>query len=93
MKAYKVYPKIIQPNKEMIPNQKKNINLKKVKKTNKIPDVQIKRGIFQGDSLSSLLFIMTIDPLGRILTRMNAGYNLKTTKPSHYKPSFIYGCL
>ena len=42
----------------------------------KIPSVNIKRGIFQGDSLSPLLFILALDPLSRLLNNMNTGYNI-----------------
>ena len=33
----------------------------------KVPNVKIKRGIFQGDSLSPLLFCLAIDPLSKLL--------------------------
>ena len=41
-----------------------------------LPDVKIQRGIYQGDSLSPLLFCMTIDPLSKMLKSKNIGYNL-----------------
>ena len=41
-----------------------------------IPGVKIKRGIFQGDSLSPLLFCLTIDPLSKLLKKQNIGYNI-----------------
>ena len=39
-------------------------------------EVNIKRGIFQGDSLSPLLFVMSLIPLTLVLRKVRAGYDL-----------------
>ena len=39
-----------------------------------IGEVEIKRGIFQGDTLSPLLFIMVLIPLSMVLKEMDCGY-------------------
>ena len=39
--------------------------------------VNIRRGVFQGDSLSQLLFIVAMIPVTRVLERMEVGYQLK----------------
>ena len=39
-----------------------------------IGEVNVKRGIFQGDSLSSLLFVLSIVPLSLIFRKVNASY-------------------
>lgn len=41
-----------------------------------IGEVNISRGIFQGDALSPLLFVVTLIPLTRILQKTKCGYNL-----------------
>ena len=51
---------------------------------NALGTVNIKRGIFQGDSLSPLLFVMTLVPLTLTLRRMRAGYCFKNlTRINH----------
>ena len=37
-------------------------------------EVDVKRGIFQGDSLSPLLFALSMVPLSLILRKINASY-------------------
>ena len=39
-------------------------------------DVNIRRGIFQGDSLSPLLFVLSLIPLTLVLRKVKAGYGL-----------------
>ena len=38
--------------------------------------INIQRGIFQGDDLSSLLFVIGLIPLSHTLRKVNAGYQL-----------------
>ena len=43
----------------------------------RLAEVNIRRGIFQGDSLYPLLFIVAMIPMTRVLERMKVGYQLK----------------
>ena len=43
----------------------------------RLTEVSIRRGIFQGVSLSPLLFIVAMIPMTRVLERMEVGYQLK----------------
>ena len=42
----------------------------------RLADVQIKRGIFQGDSLSPILFLLALIHLSTILNKAKEGYSL-----------------
>ena len=55
-----------------------------------MPDVKIKRGIFQGDSLSPLLFCLTIDPLSKQLKSKNIGYNVVKIRGDNVVKQVIY---
>ena len=45
-----------------------------------IGEVRIRRGIFQGDVLSPLLFVVSMIPLTRILRKANTGYEFSASK-------------
>ena len=42
----------------------------------KLAEAKIQRGIFQGDALSPLLFLIAMMPLNHILRKCTAGYKL-----------------
>ena len=45
-----------------------------------LSEVEIKRGIFQGDSLSPLVFVLALIPLGVILRKAKATYEFSESK-------------
>ena len=48
-----------------------------------LAEVDIKRGIFQGDSLSPLLFVVCMVPLSSVLRKMRTGYTVGNVKINH----------
>ena len=42
-----------------------------------VPNVQIKSGILQGENLSSLLFVLTLDLFSRLLNKIETGFNTR----------------
>ena len=49
----------------------------------KTRQIKIQRGIFQGDSLSPLLFCLALSPLSKLLKNTNYGYKVSNIKYSH----------
>ena len=45
-----------------------------------LPEVKIQRGIFQGDAISLLLFVIAIMPLNRMLKKFTDVYKLHKSK-------------
>lgn len=63
--------------KETMPQWKIDLSLHHSQGTILIPEVNIKTGIFQGDSLSPLLFCLALAPLSALLNDNNSGYEIK----------------
>ena len=54
--------------------------------------ISIKQGIFQGDSLSPLLFKISLNPLSREVQQTEYGYQLdEQTKINHVDDLKLYG--
>ena len=84
LQMYKIHPVLITFIEESMSQWKTNITLVHKEGVLETGPIRIKRGIFQSDSLSSLLFTMSLNPLSQELQKMGYGYQLdEQTKINH----------
>lgn len=76
LKIYKINPRIITLLQRMMTKWKTTLHITTTGTTTRIGDINIQRGIFQGDSLSALWFCMAMNPLSTILNKENIGYQI-----------------
>ena len=80
LRLYKINEQIIKMIENQMHNWKTNIVLNHNRGRVQIENVKINRGIFQGDSLSPLLFCLAINPLSVLLNKEELGYSLEKTR-------------
>ena len=80
LRLYKINEQIIKMIENQMRNWKTNIVLNYNRGRVQIENVKINRGIFQGDSLSPLLFCLAINPLSVLLNKEELGYSLEKTR-------------
>ena len=84
LQMYKMHPVLITFIEENMSQWKTNMPLVNMEGVLKTGPIRIKRGIFQGDSLSPLLFTMSLNPLSQELQKTGYGYQLdEQTKINH----------
>ena len=66
---------------ELLENSKKDWKTNLFSGGSSLGAVNINRGIFQGDSLSPLLFVITLIPLTLALPKLKQGYSFGNGKP------------
>ena len=76
LKMYKISHEII----NFIEKTMKNWRVELTAGGKSVAETKIQRGIFQGDALSPLLFIIAMMPLNHILRKCTAGYKLSRCK-------------
>ena len=72
LKSFKIADNIV----EVIMRSMENWKVQLTSAGKNLGEVNIRRGIFQGDSLSPILFIITLIPLSIILKKVRIGYTL-----------------
>ena len=84
LRMYKINPVLTTLTEASMRQWKTNMILVHESEVLETGPISIKRGIFQGDSLSPLLFTMSLNPLSRKLQKTGYGYQLdKQTKTNH----------
>ena len=84
LQMYKIQPALITFIEESMSQWKTNMTLVHKEGVLETGPIRIKRGIFQGDSLSPLLFTMSLNPLSQELQKTGYGYQLdEQTKINH----------
>ena len=84
LQMYKIHPVLIEFIEQSMNHWKTNMTLVNKEGVLETGPIRIKRGIFEGDSLSPLLFSMSLNPLSIELNETKYGYQLdKQTKINH----------
>jgi hypothetical protein len=85
LELIRINNKIISFTKKIVSNWRKRMRVHTENKPIETEEIEIQCGIFQGDSLSPLLFCRSKIPLTQQLKRLNTGYEEHTirTKISH----------
>ena len=83
MEIYKLSPILIRFMTGSMSNWKTTLSLSHSQGTIKTRSISIKSGIFQGDSLSPLLFCLSLAPLSTMLNNTGYGYEVGGKKISH----------
>ena len=86
LKIYKINPTIVHFMEEIMKNWMTKVKLSSVTTCN----IPIRRGIYQGDSLSPLWFCLALNPLSRILNETQFGYKLEVKQRSSQITHLMY---
>ena len=84
LQMYKIHPVLIKFIEESMSQWKTNMTLVHKEGVLEAGPIRIKRGIFQGDSLSPLLFTMSLNPLSQELQNTRYGYQLDEQTKINY---------
>ncbi|CAB3232935.1 unnamed protein product [Arctia plantaginis] len=87
---YKINPKITDFMRDIMSHWKTTLHLNMNDRTVTTRQISIKKGIYQGDSLSPLWFCLALNPLSHLLQRCQAGYRLRNSTEETIISHLIY---
>ena len=90
LQIYGIDPKVVHFFKETMKRWTTRLQLKTEGGIMKIEEIQLKRGIFQGDSFSALWFCLALNPLSRAIQDSQYGFNLKTARGTQLMNHLFY---
>lgn len=85
LKLYKIHPYLVNTISYLMSNWKTHIQFSTLDTA-----VDISRGIYQGDSLSPLLFCLAINPLSTLLNQTCSGYRIMPSNNQSYMSHLLY---
>jgi len=89
LKLYKIDNTLINTLENMMKNWNTKLCVNTTNGTEISPEIEINRGIFQGDSLSPLWFCLALNPLSSLLNKIK-GINLKARNIKHNLTHLLY---
>lgn len=89
LEIYKISPKYIDLLKQIMGKWQTEIHLNTPKVMIRTSKININRGIFQGDSLSPLWFILAMNPLSSMLNSTGYGFSIKSETGGQYRLSHL----
>ncbi|XP_050561144.1 uncharacterized protein LOC126912570 [Spodoptera frugiperda] len=90
LEIYKINNKIIDFLRNIMPHWKTTLLINTTNNNIITRQISIKKGIYQGDSLSPLWFCLALNPLSHLLQRCHAGYCLKHNSEETIVSHLVY---
>lgn len=90
LEIYKINSKLIDFLTQILPSWKTNLHIRSGCNPVVTREIAVRKGIFQGDSLSPLWFCLALNPLSSLLNKLNTGYSLQNGKKETTISHLIY---
>lgn len=89
LQIYKIHPAIVACLETIMQKWSTIIQVRTSTATYQTPSICIRRGIFQGDSLSSLWFCLALNPMSTLLNKSPTGFNIRDSRRNLYNMSHL----